>query len=193
MECVRRKSYANPSKRRDSTPWLSPYQNDKTTIARCLWVRALTAAQVSGRTFSGAPPAPRYPRFGDLRAGPRQSTPHVATLAPRSPPPAGGRPVCYWEISLRYDVRLKFAQKKWGTGLLPQKIHGRSQLLRDAANGLNYEVGHDLVGLGEQVAAIPEERRIGGVGQLRGRDGRWLLYSYIADISSDLMMVDHFR
>ena len=24
-------------------------------------------------------------------------------------------------------------------------------------------------------------------------DGRWLLYSYIADISSDLMMVDHFR
>jgi hypothetical protein len=28
---------------------------------------------------------------------------------------------------------------------------------------------------------------------LRGRDGRWLLYSYIADISSDLMMVDHFR
>jgi dipeptidyl aminopeptidase/acylaminoacyl peptidase len=25
------------------------------------------------------------------------------------------------------------------------------------------------------------------------RDGRWLLYSYIADISSDLMMVEHFR
>jgi Tol biopolymer transport system component len=24
-------------------------------------------------------------------------------------------------------------------------------------------------------------------------DGRWLLYSYIADISSDLMMLDHFR
>jgi Tol biopolymer transport system component len=24
-------------------------------------------------------------------------------------------------------------------------------------------------------------------------DGRWLLYSYIADISSDLMMVEHFR
>ena len=24
-------------------------------------------------------------------------------------------------------------------------------------------------------------------------DGHWLLYSYIADVSSDLMMVDHFR
>jgi hypothetical protein len=24
-------------------------------------------------------------------------------------------------------------------------------------------------------------------------DGRWLLYSHIADINSDLMMVDHFR
>jgi hypothetical protein len=24
-------------------------------------------------------------------------------------------------------------------------------------------------------------------------DGRWLLYSYVANVSSDLMMVDHFR
>jgi hypothetical protein len=24
-------------------------------------------------------------------------------------------------------------------------------------------------------------------------DGRWLLYSYVANVSSDVMMVDHFR
>ena len=40
-----------------------------------------------------------------------------------------------------------------------------------AANGLSHEVGHDLVSLGEQVATIPEEGRVGRVGQLRGRIG----------------------
>jgi hypothetical protein len=44
-----------------------------------------------------------------------------------------------------------------------------------------------------QVGTVEETLSVDYPGISVSPDGRWLLYSYIADISSDLMMVDHFR
>jgi len=44
-----------------------------------------------------------------------------------------------------------------------------------------------------QVGTVEEMLSVDYPGISVSPDGRWLLYSYIADISSDLMMVDHFR
>ena len=114
------------------------------------------------------------------------------------------------------DGKLLYYGKRNKDGLWSIPVSGgEERQVLDSITGMNWTVtsegiyylvpaagpgSHNLVqfysfktGKTNQVGTVEETLSVDYPGISVSPDGRWLLYSYIADISSDLMMVDHFR